>query len=60
MPKLLCVIAFAVSALVFLLFVTNLIANIPFGTGGGILMDIGMIAGSGVVGTFSVLTYLEG
>ncbi|MDR3182347.1 MAG: hypothetical protein LBT89_05390 [Planctomycetaceae bacterium] len=60
MSKPLCIISFIISVLVFLLFVANLTANIPFGESGGILMNLGMIAGSGAVGTFSVLTYLEG
>lgn len=59
MPKILCITSLAISGLLFLIFLLNLIAGIPFGPAGGKLMDIGMIVGSGVVGTFSVLTFLE-
>ena len=59
MPKILCIISFAVSIILFLIFLLNLVSGIPFGSAGGILMDIGFIVGSGIVATFSVLTFLE-
>jgi hypothetical protein len=34
-------------------------AGVPFGAAGGMLMNIGMIVGALIVGTFSVLTFLE-
>ncbi|GHT45358.1 hypothetical protein FACS189454_04720 [Planctomycetales bacterium] len=57
MPKILCIISLIISVLVFLLFLANLIANVPFGPAGGIWMDLGMVLGSAIVATFSVLTF---
>jgi hypothetical protein len=59
MPKILCIISLAVSALVFLLFTLNLILGIPFGSGGGLWGHLGMMFGSAVVGAFSFLTISE-
>lgn len=59
MPKILCIISLVISSLILLIFLLNLIVGIPFGSAGGILMDIGMIIGSGIIVTFSVLTFLE-
>lgn len=59
MPKILCIISLVISSLLLLIFLLNLIAGIPFGASGDRMMDIGMVIGSGIVGTFSVLTFLE-
>ncbi len=59
MPKILCIISFSVSVILFLVFLLNMIAGVPFGPAGGILMDLGFIIGSGIVATFSALTFLE-
>jgi hypothetical protein len=59
MPKILCLIALVISAIILLIFLANLLIGVPFGNAGGILINIGMIVGSLVIGTFSVLTYLE-
>jgi hypothetical protein len=36
-----------------------MLVGVPFGSSGGMLVNIGMIAGAIIVGTFSVLTFLE-
>jgi hypothetical protein len=59
MPKILCIISLVISGIVFLIFLANMLAGIPFGSAGGMLMNIGMIVGAAIVGTFSVLTFLE-
>lgn len=59
MPKILCIISLVISSLIFLLFVANMLVGVPFGSSGGMLVNIGMIAGAIIVGTFSVLTFLE-
>ena len=59
MPKALCIISLIISALVFLLFLIDLIAGIPFGGVGGLVGHLGMIAGAAIIGTFSVLTFRE-
>lgn len=59
MPKILCIISLVISSLILLIFLLNLILGFPFGSAGGILMDIGMIVGSGIIVVFSVLTFLE-
>ncbi|MDR0703972.1 MAG: hypothetical protein LBF88_03205 [Planctomycetaceae bacterium] len=59
MPKILCIISFVISCIIFLVFLANMLAGVPFGSAGGILINIGMIIGSLIIGTFSVLTFLE-
>ncbi|MDR2754362.1 MAG: hypothetical protein LBC20_01525 [Planctomycetaceae bacterium] len=59
MPKILCIISLVISSIILLVFLANMLAGVPFGPAGGMLMNIGMIAGSLIVGTFSVLTFLE-
>ena len=59
MPKMLCVISLVISALVLLLFLLDLIAGFPFGRAGGLVGSLGMITGAAIIGTFSVLTFLE-
>ena len=58
MPKALCIASLVVCSIVLLLFLLNLVAKIPFG-GDMMLMNIAMIIGAGIVGAFSVLTFLE-
>ena len=59
MPKALCIVSLVISAMVFLLFLLDLIAHVPFGGAGGLLGHLGMLLGTAVIGTFSVLTYPE-
>jgi len=59
MPKVLCIVSLVISALVFLLFLVDLIAQVPFGGAGGLVGHLGMLFGAAVIGTFSVLTYPE-
>jgi hypothetical protein len=59
MPKILCIISLVVAGILLLVFLLNLAAGIPFGKEGGMLINIGMIAASLIVGAFSVLTFLE-
>ncbi len=60
MPKILCIISLVISSIVFLLFVMNMLAGFPFGNvAGSMPANIGMIVTSIIVGTFSVLTFLE-
>ena len=60
MLKILCIISFVISCIIFLLFLADLALGVPFGNStAGILVPIGFLLGSGIVGTFSVLTFLE-
>jgi len=59
MPKVLCIVSLIISALVFLLFLLNLIAGFPFGGAGGLVGNLGMIVGAAIIGAFSVFTFLE-
>lgn len=60
MPKILCIASLVVAGLIFLIFLANMLAGVPFGKAdGSFLMNIGMLVGSLFVGVFSVLTYLE-
>jgi len=59
MPKALCIISLIVSALVFLLFLLDLIAGVPFGGVGGLVGHLGILIGAAIIGAFSVLTFLE-
>ena len=59
MPKILCIISLVVSALIFLLFLLDLIAGFPFGGIGGLMGHVGMLVGAAVIGAFSVLTFIE-
>jgi hypothetical protein len=59
MPKVLCIVSLIVSALVLLLFLVNLIAGFPFGSAGGLVGNLGMVAGAAIIGTFSFFTFLE-
>ena len=59
MPKVLCIISLVTSSILFLLFLLDMIAGIPFGKSGGFMMNIGFLVGAGIVATMSVLTFLE-
>jgi len=59
MPKVLCIVSLSISALVFLLFLLDMIVGIPFGGVGGLMGHLGMLTGAAVVGAFSVLTFRE-
>jgi len=59
MPKALCIVSLIISALVFLLFLLDLIVQVPFGGVGGLMGHLGMIIGAAIIGTFSVLTFRE-
>lgn len=59
MSKILCIISLVISAIIFIIFLLNLIVKMPFGDAGGIVMNICMILASGIIGAFSVLTFLE-
>ncbi len=60
MPKILCITSLVIASIIFLLFVTNMVAGFPFGNvTGSMPANIGMIVSSLVVGVFSVLTFLE-
>jgi len=59
MPKALCIISLIISALVFLLFLIDLIAGFPFGGVGGLMGHLGILIGAAIIGAFSVLTFLE-
>ncbi|MCL2349792.1 MAG: hypothetical protein FWC50_16195 [Planctomycetaceae bacterium] len=58
MSKVLCIFAIVVSAILFLLFLVDLVAGIPFARA-NILMNIGFLFASGVVGFFSFQTLRE-
>ena len=59
MPKVLCIVSLVISAIVFLLFALDLVAQVPFGGVGGLWGHLGMLFGAATIGTFSVLTYPE-
>lgn len=60
MSKVLCIISLVISAVVFLLFVLDLIVpSLAFGGAGGLWGNLGMICGSLMVAVFSVLTLPE-
>ncbi|MDR0390701.1 MAG: hypothetical protein LBH59_02250 [Planctomycetaceae bacterium] len=59
MPKILCIISLAISSIVFRLFLLSLIIGVPFTRDGGILVNLGFIIGSAIIGVLSVFTYLE-
>jgi len=59
MPKALCIVSLIISALVFLLFLLDLIVQVPFGGAGGLMGHLGMLIGATIIGTFSVLTFRE-
>ena len=59
MPKILCIFSLVVSSILFLLFLADLIAGIPFGGTGGAMLNIGFVVGAGIVAAMSVLTFLE-
>ncbi len=59
MPKILCIASLVLSSILFLIFLLDLIAGIPFAKSGGMMMNIGFIVGAGIVAAFSVLTFLE-
>jgi hypothetical protein len=60
MPKILCLVSLIVSGIIFLVFLLNLVAGVPFGSASGTgIAALGMLFASAVIGTFSVLTFLE-
>ena len=59
MPKILCIFSLVVSSILFLLFLADLIAKVPFGGAGGVMMNIGFIIGAGIIAGMSVVTFLE-
>lgn len=56
MPKSLCIFALSVSILLFLLFLLDLLAGFPFNKEGGMLMNIGFLVITAILGTYSFLT----
>jgi len=59
MPKIFCIVSLVISAILLLVFLLNTVAGIPFGKDGGMLVNIGMIIASLIIGVFSVFTFLE-
>jgi len=59
MPKILCLFSLVASSILFLLFLTDLIAGVPFGGTGGSTLNIGFVVGAGIVAAMSVVTFLE-
>lgn len=59
MPKALCIISIALSGLLLLLFLLDILLGIPFGKHGGIIMNLGFMLASGIVLTFGILTFRE-
>ena len=58
MPKVLCLFALVVSAILFLIFLIDLVLGYPFARV-SMLMDIAFIVSSAIVGLFSYLTFQE-
>ncbi|MDO4587001.1 MAG: hypothetical protein Q4C95_06840 [Planctomycetia bacterium] len=58
MPKALCITSLSISALLFIVFVLDIVAGIPFGKA-DFLMDLGFIICSGGLGTLSFLSLRE-
>ena len=59
MPKILCLVSLVISSILFLLFLADLIAGVPFGKAGGAMLNIGFIVGAGIVAAMSAVTFLE-
>jgi len=58
MAKVLCLFALVVSAILFLIFLLDLILGIPFARVNA-MMDIAFVVSSGIIGLFSYLTFQE-
>ncbi|MCL2623300.1 MAG: hypothetical protein FWD31_06490 [Planctomycetaceae bacterium] len=58
MAKVLCLFALVVSAIIFLIFFLDLILGIPFARV-SMIMDIGFVVSSVIIGVFSFLTFQE-
>jgi len=58
MSKVLCIFALVVSAILFLLFLVDFVAGVPFARA-NIWMNIGFLFASGVIGFFSFQTLRE-
>jgi len=58
MAKVLCLFALVVSAILFLLFILDLILGIPFARV-SMMMDIAFVVSATVIGLFSYLTFQE-
>lgn len=59
MPKALCIASIALSGLLILLFLLDIVAKVPFGGHGGIMMNLGFIVAAGIVLAFGILTLRE-
>ena len=59
MPKILCIVSLVISSILFLLFLADLIAKVPFGQTGGATLNIGFVVGAGIIAAMSVMTFLE-
>ncbi|MDR3111482.1 MAG: hypothetical protein LBU65_17560 [Planctomycetaceae bacterium] len=59
MPKSLCIFSLSVSVLLFLIFTLDLLFGFPFSKAGGLLMNLGFIAATAILGTYSYLTLRE-
>ncbi|MGL4944465.1 MAG: hypothetical protein ACRC46_14890 [Thermoguttaceae bacterium] len=59
MPKILCIASLAISGLLAVLFLADLVSGFPFGKAGGILMNLTFIASSGGLAAYSYFTLLE-
>ena len=58
MPKVLCIIALAISCLLLLVFLLDLAIGVPFGKA-SLIMDIGLIASSAIIAFLSFATLKE-
>jgi hypothetical protein len=58
MAKVLCLFALVVSAILFLVFLLDLVLGIPFARV-NMMMDIAFVASSAIIGLFSYLTFQE-
>ena len=58
MPKILCIASLALSCLLLLVFLLDLVAGIPFGKA-SMIMDLGFVVAAGILAAFSFLTMKE-
>ena len=58
MAKVLCLFALVVSAVLFLIFILDLILGIPFARV-NMMMDIAFVTSAAIIGLFSFLTFQE-
>ncbi|MDR1959007.1 MAG: hypothetical protein LBQ54_08185 [Planctomycetaceae bacterium] len=57
MPKILCLFALVISALLLLLFFADIAVGVPFGR--SLMLDAAFIIAAGIIGTLSFLTFRE-